>query len=210
MRVVGRRTPVGLAARARDRVEDRALAGPGGPDEKHHKRRFERVRPDADMTANVVDELARPSGGRLAARAERQTTLREPLEPVDRARSSPGDVPIMPGRYSAAAVPRAATTGCAVAGGLQDARMKLVMAFPQPGTAHWTATVRLAAASVRQIPGSVDGRQGGDLDGLEDTPRCARRNARSAGHAVPGGGRSRSSQLRRAIEQLALRSCSSA
>jgi hypothetical protein len=67
----------GTGGAAGDRVEDRALAGAGRSHEEDHDRGIERGGTHADVTAQVVRELAGTGGRGLAARAQRQAALRE-------------------------------------------------------------------------------------------------------------------------------------
>ena len=62
---------------AGDRVEDRALAGARRSHEEDDDGRIEGSGADADVTAQVVRELAGTGGRGLAPRAQRQAALRE-------------------------------------------------------------------------------------------------------------------------------------
>ena len=68
---------------ARDRVEDRALAGAGRADEEDDHGGVQRCRADPHMTAEMVGELAGAGRRGLAPRAQRQAALRERLETLD-------------------------------------------------------------------------------------------------------------------------------
>ena len=74
----GRAEDAGRAGGAAgDRVEDRALAGARRSHEEDHDGRIERSGTHADVTAQVVRELAGTGGRGLAPRAQRQAALRE-------------------------------------------------------------------------------------------------------------------------------------
>ena len=74
----------GLARRtAGERIEDRALAGSGRPDEQDDERRVERCRADADVPTQMVGELTRPGEGRVGPGARGKTPCREVVESVD-------------------------------------------------------------------------------------------------------------------------------
>ena len=74
----GRAEDAGRAGGAAgDRVEDRALAGARRSDEEDHDGGIQGSGTHADVTAQVIRELAGPGGRGLAPRAQRQAALRE-------------------------------------------------------------------------------------------------------------------------------------
>ena len=76
-RVVGRRTPVELAARPAIVLKIVLLPAPVGPTRRTTTGRIEGSGTHADVTAQVVRELAGTGGRGLAPRAQRQAALRE-------------------------------------------------------------------------------------------------------------------------------------
>ena len=92
--VVGTREDDGLPGRraqhargtqcaAGDRVEQRALAGAGRPQEEDDERRLETACPDSEVAREVIAQLGRALDGRAPGWSERQAPSDEVFEPPD-------------------------------------------------------------------------------------------------------------------------------
>ena len=68
---------------ARDRVEQRALAGSGRPEQEHDQRGIQAPGSDSDVSPEVIAQARGPGPGGIGRGPHRPAALGEPLEPVD-------------------------------------------------------------------------------------------------------------------------------